>query len=415
MPSYRYSARDGGGALREGTQEAPSKEAAVMMLANQGMRVREVLEVATAEQSQITERPATSAPAAHAQRTREATHKDRHFWFSQMGSMLRSGIATPRALDQMASRSTHSGLKLASQVMAERTKSGVSLGEAMQDWPDLFPGGQAGAVQAGGEGGYLPAACTAMSDQNISTHKVGRLFWWASMIMLFAPVAWWLTSIAAGYVKAGVENIADMEATGRVEDAMAQGAQDSLSQLPAIASLCALVIFVGIFIWSRSRVSRPVRHRLAADLPFTRKRSRAEGLALFSWHLGELAKAGLSPWQSWKLAAEAIPNLTWRERFRKRAGSPGDAATLSDIARDARLMPDEYVHVLETGEMTGTVPDALRQASQMTMEDAKQTEADLKRRAGCWAYLLLVLTGSGAFIFFYRTYLSAVMDGLMNI
>ena len=177
------------------------------------------------------------------------------------------------------------------------------------------------------------------------------------------------------------------------------------------------ILIIGYYI-SRARWMRLEntlkRHDVGIKIPIFAQRARNECLALFSWNLNKLATAGLSPFASWQLAADAVPNEAFGENLRQAGHGMSENTKFSELFYRSSLFPHEVAVTIETGEMTGGIEGALEQAMQVSRERQMQSDELLKHKAGCWRILLLAVGTLLGMAIFYRTYFSAAFTILDN-
>jgi len=156
----------------------------------------------------------------------------------------------------------------------------------------------------------------------------------------------------------------------------------------------------------------PLRHKLGATMPVVSRRAKLENARALSYHLGRLQEAGLSPYRSWKLASEAVPNLTFSNRM-KEAGTPmTESSKLSAAMRTSEILPGEYADLVQTGEMTGTVPQAMAQVMSLAEQDQAHAETAIKIKAWIWVAILVVGVGGIAFALFYRGFYEEALKAI---
>ena len=430
MPEFRYKALNGQGHELEGTLSAPDANAAVQQLSRQGLRIKTLAEGAAPVLQQPTApqalRPAVSSPRVEmaspvnlnkaGQTPRTSTVVPRHtkpafnnelfFLFSQLANMLKGGIAPSEALQSMATRHANRKFYEPLRDMAHMAGEGGSLAFAMEHYPDLFSPGIVGAVRAGEEGGYLPEACEVVSEQCHETHKLMRIFWWVGLALIYAAFTFALAMAMERSIDLGIDMI-----NGRKSEMNPawEGLRDSLFGPVGLAFLVFIVVYFLVKKYLRSTSSRRQRHEIAYRTPLVSKRVASEGLALFSWHLSKLGHAGLSPFASWKLAAQAVPNVAFSERLLDLGQNMNEKTKFSQLFYGSRLFPHEISALVETGEMTGSVGGALEQAMDHARNEQKVVDTMLKAKAGCWALLLIFGVGAIAFLLFYGHYLRSAM------
>lgn len=429
MPLYRYEAIDSSGRLRDGVLDAMTQNELVQRLSSNGLQVRRIeldaggssvaVPTHTAQAPPI-QQPSVpsqrSAPSAQSKtsryrpprrRTLPLWNKGQSLFFVQLSNLLRAGISVTEALESLASRRSGGMVKKAAEELARATASGTPLSDAMESYPDMFPPGTVGAVRAGEQGGYLQEACHTLSEQTKATWKISLFFWPMRGVLALVAFTFLISFVGVGVIRGGLTTINTGEASGQ---AMTDGAMQVLRGPAGIIFAFIFLLIFGTEIYFWTTHSRPLRHRLARVLPFLGKRTRGECLSMFTWHLSSLTRAGISPWQAYQLAADAVPNLDFSKRLKNAVRNPGDQARLSEMLYRSGLVPDEYAAMVETGELTGTTPQALDETSKMTIEDANSAERGLKARAGCWAMLLMFGGGMIAFMLMYIGYVKGAFE-----
>lgn len=438
MPKFQYSATDAGGVPRQGEVEAANANEAIRLLSGQGLRVSQISSggsmpsravpapsvprtvAAPLAASPPLAKRSTSLPSAPLRtlpvhRTKILSNKELYLFFIQLSNLLRSGITPSEALQQLAMRFTREDVREACRQMAGWTTEGRGLHEAMAAYPDLFPSAVRGAMESGAMGGYLWEAAEMVAEQRRSTHALQRALWfvWWAFLSLFGAV---LVGVIG---KDAVNGAIDYVNTGQGDywGAIAKGLRQGIMGATGVAVVVMVVPTIFLRYWFRSKPSRPLRHRLAFRMPMAKKRTINECFTHFSWHLGKLARAGISPFASYRVAASAVPNDAYSEELLRNVGSRPDSVKLSSILYESSLFPREYAATVETGEMTGRVGEALDQASALSLQEVKEQERYVKFRIGCWAILAVFLSGIIGFGIIYATYLQGsfrILDDVEN-
>jgi type II secretory pathway component PulF len=331
-------------------------------------------------------------------------YNDRHFFFAQLAALLRTGISPAEALATILARSSAGTFRREVEEMARMCAEGMSLAEAMEHYPKMFPKGVVGAVRAGEVGGYLPDACDTVSKQQRETRTI-FLFFLALMIVVPLFVGGVLFAITvAGGINRGIDAVRD----GNSEPAVELGMQEMFGSVVGPVLIAILVLTVLGIVFALSVKFRRVRHRIGLALPPFRWRAYNENLAHFSYHLGQLSRAGLSPFTSWRIAAQAVPNEVYADRLVSMAHNMNERTKLSELMYRSRIFPRETAQVVETGEVTGDMPTAMEHVMDIGRQKEKLGVAYIGAKAGCWAILLFTVGGMVMFIIVYGTYIRGV-------
>lgn len=436
MPWFQYSVRDVQGSLLEGTMEAPSVQEALKLLQMQGWKVVKLAAaLAPATSPAVMPQAAPMAPPMAAPvvgaaqkiaaannwpgpeasalppgkivRTKPASYGDLMLFFAQLHSLVRSGIAVPDAISSVAGRVRNRALVQACREMSPRLLRGSALYDEMARFPDLFPPGVVGAVESGEKGGYLADALDMISKQNKAARGFDLFFWWVPLLAINTVLSFWLMNMLAGVVSRGIDVLADKAPDEKiVETGLAERGLG-----PVGIGLIVLVVALVVWMWAKNQTfTRKFRHSLATKFPIIKKRTKAECLTLFSWHLSRLSKAGLSPFSSYQLAASAVPNIEISRRLSEEGKGMRDSTSYGPLLASSSLMPVEYGGLIATGEQVGRLPEALEEVSQITQKEGEEASRWFQARAGCWGLLVLFGGGLLAFMVVYGTYLNKVFD-----
>ncbi|HSI73972.1 MAG TPA: type II secretion system F family protein [Fimbriimonas sp.] len=432
MPFFQYSATDNTGRQVNGTLQAASQDAAMQALRSAGLngvrfgnQGQLPLTVSRQPHPIATTRPAPT-PAKLVQRlpvvpehqiiTPRASDKARFFLFSQFGAMFKAGINPAQGLNDMAQRGGIFAAALGD--MAAAAGEGIPLSRVMRKYPRLFPTHASALTEAGEQGGFLPAAFEEISRQAESAHKFGRWFVWAWFVAINALISIPLVLVVTRAMLLSWEKI-DKEGggSGDLGWAMGQIGRAMLEKFlwpwgPVIVLMWAVLYFGRRYVQS-DRVTL-FRHKIGLRYPVFGARARQENFARFSWTLSHLSRSGVAPARAWHLAAESVPNMAMREVL-IRGGNLTGSERLSDLIARSGVFPEEYAHIVATGEMTGNVPAAMEQITKMSTAEFDTATNYVKLRSGVWGCLGLFATSGIVlailFYFWYHELMGAVLKG----
>jgi general secretion pathway protein F/type IV pilus assembly protein PilC len=148
MPQFAYIARDMQGQKVSGTIEAGNPRDATAQLAARNLFPTEVKAAegkeSVASRSSITNRRVKGQVMAT--------------FYSQMSSLLRSGVPMLRAITVLSQQSTDATLSAVLTEIKGRVEDGEPLGQAMSRYPKVFSDMGVNMTRAGAEGGFLEDA-----------------------------------------------------------------------------------------------------------------------------------------------------------------------------------------------------------------------------------------------------------------
>lgn len=390
MAFFRYEFTDARGQPLEGTVQADTfaeAEALLKLRGYQNVRFFDPAAVAPAPQAvppALVQTPAGPTPI----RTKKGVDKDRYFLFTQIAQQLKAGIAPAQAFTTLAGVTHAEAFRTSLQDLAQAATNGRPLSDTFDRYPDLYPPHVGGMVRAGETGGFLPEAFAQLSHQAGEAHKFKRFHWFvwyllpralAVMPVLFAfreaiILSWRRTS--AGAPNAGMGEVL-------IERLM-------WPYGPAFLAISAVLLLLRW--WLGTLQMRQFRHRTALRFPIYGARARNECVAIFSWTLSRLGRAGLPPHRMWPLAAAAVPNLEMGNRLAEVGRSLHDGSRLSDAIFRSGLFPQQYAPIIATGETVGDVTGALDQLEMVSRGDYEESTGKARftsTRLGC-AFMMAV-------------------------
>jgi general secretion pathway protein F len=142
MPEFAYTARDFSGKKISGTLTANTEREVAVQL---GARSLFPISISAGKASNTISTGRVSGAKMAA-------------FYSQMGTLLRSGVPMLRALTVLSQQSGNKTLQLALADVKARVEEGESLGDAFARYPKIFNDMAINMVRAGSEGGFLEDA-----------------------------------------------------------------------------------------------------------------------------------------------------------------------------------------------------------------------------------------------------------------
>jgi len=415
MPLFRYTAADASGRVLEGTLQAASGQEATRLLQQQGLRVDSLsggagpgatraVTVPVSQQVQPISRPVSTPAPVSADVVRTRKGKDKHLIliFSQLASYFRAGMDPRRAFEDVAYK-CHPNYRDSLLEVSRRAGEGFRLADILERYPDLYPPHVVGMVRAGEAAGFLPEAFQEVADWALPSWRLKRALAVFNNVVVVLVIGY---PIGLALTQGSLSSWDAQEASG---------GQTPVAPLLAhlvgkaiIPMLLPTIILLGLYYLGRwfwkSDKNAESRHRLLLTVPILGKRARAESLRLFAYALSLVSRAGVSPHSAFSLAADAMPNLSMRNALRDSARRADTSSKLSTLLQDGSVVPIEYRHLMETGEITGDIPAAsLRVADASNIEF---TSADGSTKY-VKSFLGILVFGAGILMFFwlYRNFM----------
>ena len=327
MAVFAYEARDAAGARREGTVEAETGAAAAVALREQGLypvRIRAAAPDSPGWAAGFWQRLRPVAPAHLAQ------------FFTQLASLIRSGVNAHEAMDEVSTLLGDDRLARVAREITPRLAAGEGLADGLARYPAFFPAHVPAAVRACEQFGGLPDVLESLAEQFATDAAIeGRLRWvrWyygvvLVLAVLVAPFPQFLTQGIGWYARLALTML-----------------------LPALLGAFLLAwLLRGVM--NLPRLAR-VRSSVLLALPALGPMLRWSALArlLDTLHLSQRAGVSLDRGVEMAGAATGHPRMTDaadRAAERMRRGEP-----LAEALRDTRLLPSRAREMLASGAGAG--------------------------------------------------------------
>ncbi|WP_372718471.1 type II secretion system F family protein [Novipirellula sp.] len=149
MPTFAYTARDSSGKQVNGTIEAGTEREVTSMLSERSLFPVKVSDVAKSKSPSL---------GSLFNRRQKVNGQTMAVFYSQLASLLRSGVPMIRSLNVLGSQTSNAVLKEVLHDVRERVEEGETLGQTMARYPGVFSDMGTNMVRAGAEGGFLEDA-----------------------------------------------------------------------------------------------------------------------------------------------------------------------------------------------------------------------------------------------------------------
>ena len=165
MPDFSYKARTSAGEMTNGTISAPSEREAARLLTGQALFP---LAVELAD------------PTSLKKSRRRVKGQIMATCYSQMASLLRSGVPLLRSLVVLQEQASHATLRHVLGEVHDQVQDGVTLSDAMKQYPKVFSEIAVNMANAGAEGGFLEDALERVAtfteqQEDLKSETMGQL------------------------------------------------------------------------------------------------------------------------------------------------------------------------------------------------------------------------------------------------
>ncbi len=366
MPSFHWSAINGGGAVVRGVMEAPDRDAVVERLQRQGqivLRADSAGGRAGLARLLRIEIGGTRGldKAALGETTRE------------LAIMLTAGQDLDRALRFVVDNTRSTRARIILGNVRDKVRAGSSLAAALAGEPRSFPKLYVGLVRAGETGGTLAATLDRLAalierERSLSANLVSALVYPALLVVaaigsIFFLLDYVLPQFAPIFEQAG----AQLPVATRV-----------LMTAGSVAGVAGPWLLLGLLaagLLARQALTRPA-YRLRFDrallrLPIVGKLLRETLAARLTRTLGSLLDNGVPLIPALGITKDALGNLAAAAAVEAAALRAKDGAGLARPLGAAGLFPARTIHLLQLGEEAAQLAAMSLKAADIHDEQAR--------------------------------------------
>lgn len=380
MPDFAYTARNLTGQLVEGTLAAGSEREVIAQLAGRDLfpvkvtADKQALAVASGAEA-IKVKPGIVAPV-----------------YSQLASLLRSGVPLLRSLQVLSEQSSNPKLKAVLDDVRSRVEEGGTLAEAMGRNPKAFDELSVSIVRAGGEGGFLEDALervAAFTEQQgeLKSRVVGALAY--PMVLLTIG-----TLIVTGLMVFVVPNFKDMfsnlEAQGELPwvTTALLGFSSFLQSYGIFLAIALIGVGFMLNRYFQTEEGRLMLDRIRLKVPMAGDIYLSLAVARFCRVLGTLLHGGVPIVRSLDVAADSTGNKVLVAAVRDASDNITSGQSLAEPLGASGHFPRNVVEMIAVAEQSNSLETVLTQIAD-TLE--KQTWRKLDLTVRLLEPLLLVI------------------------
>lgn len=370
MAQWSFAALDEGGRRRRGTVEGDNPRHVRSLLREQGLRPLSVRPAAPgiASRFRLRQRRALGNEAL-AQLTR------------QLATLLRGGLPLDAALNALAAqRARHSQVLLG---VRARVQEGYSFAEALGASRRSFPELLVATVGAGERIGRLEEVLERLAEhfekRQALRQQVRAALAYPMVLTVFslAIVSLMLVYVVPQVTPVFVDSGVELPLLTRVLIAVSDFARAwGWLALLAAAAGCGLLARA-----LRLPAARLKLHRLLLRTPLFGALSRELNSARLMQSLSTLTDAGVSVWESLRVAARMLTNLPMRQAAMDAAREVSEGKPAAEALDRSGLFPPLCIQLIASGEASGELHQLLGRA-------AETQERDLSARINTLTSLL---------------------------
>jgi len=288
-----------------------------------------------------------------------------------LSTMLGSGVPIDRAFDLAGGKLSDPRARDALRQVTQAVRNGSDVESAMRDTGGRFPELLIDMVGVGERAGALPEVFHNLADHYENNAKLRREF--------LQSIAWPVIQLGmAILIIAGLILllgwIADAQG-GEPVDVLGlglTGTSGAITWLLCVVMLVAGGTF-GYLMAQRSLTGRLFLDSLLLRIPVLGHCRRCFAIARFSWAFSLTQQSGMEIRESLEASLKATGNGAFSDANPRIWRAVFSGESLTSALRSSRLFPEDFLHMVDVAETSGTVPEALDRLGPQFHDDARRS------------------------------------------
>jgi len=290
----------------------------------------------------------------------------------QLATLLKAGLTLVTSLNALADQIDNARLKKVVTQVRERVNEGSSLGNALREFPQVFPDLYVSMVHAGEASGALELVLLRLADYLEKQLRIRRriasaLIYPAIMTLVGVAV---LSILFAFVIPKFVAIFAELEQTLPLPTRILIETSDFVRSFWYL-----ILIFLGLLLYVLRRYGSTPKGRELYDLILLRMPVFGRLILIgtiirFSRTLGSLLSSGVPLLKAMDILTAVVDNTVFSKAISMARESVTEGASLSEPLRRSGIFPPIVIHMIASGEQSGQLEEMLAKVSEIYEEEA---------------------------------------------
>lgn len=355
MGKFTYRARDEKGSLVSGIIEGDNKRAAYLQIDAMGL-----FPVAVSE----TKERGFSFEDFFAN-LRRVRYDDIIFFTRQLQTVIRAGIPMLSGLRALEEQTSNTKLKEAIKVMAQDIDKGASLSDALLKQKKLFPDLYTSMVRAGEIGGSLEDVLDRLATLLEFQLKTKEMLKSAIRYPIFVVTTLLIAFLVL--INFVVPRFAVLFRGAKMDlplpTRMLLFINDVVQNNGIYLALFILLIIGAFFFYKRTRAGTLAIDTLILRVPLIGPIMLKICMSRFANMFENLIKVGIPVVRTLEVVSRTVGNEYIAQKILEISGKIEKGFGISRPLREAEIFPPLVIHLISTGEQTGSLEDMLKEVS----------------------------------------------------
>ncbi|MHB8109370.1 MAG: type II secretion system F family protein [Syntrophorhabdaceae bacterium] len=380
MPTFAYKARDERGLLVQGNIEAATQRDAMMQLDSMGYIPVSAKQAGAASKA--------SSIDDYLLRFQRIKHDDLIFFTRQFQTIVRAGIPIVAGFRALEEQTTNKRLQQAIKNVGQEIDKGSSLSDAMGKQKGVFSEIYVAMVKSGETSGNLEEILDRLSDLLEFQMKTKAMI---TSAMRY-PILVISTLIIAFFIliKSVVPRFVPMFRAAKVELPLPTQILLLINDVfqkytPLILGLVIIFIVAFIF-YKRTRSGKYTLDTLKLKIPLIGDIILKTCMSRFAFTLENLVSSGIPIIRTLDIVSRTVGNEYIARKVLDISDNIERGKGISRPLKDAKIFPQLVIHLISTGEETGSLEDMLKEIARHYDREVTYTVSRLS------AYIEPILT-----------------------
>ncbi|MCA9081173.1 MAG: type II secretion system F family protein [Planctomycetaceae bacterium] len=326
-----------------------------------------------------------------------------------LSTSLHAGVDVIKSFRQLASKA-HGRQRTVLEDVCQQLKTGEGITAAFRSQGNYFPELFCDMIDVAEQTGNLPEVLHALAQHYENNLRLWRAF----LSQITMPAVQLLAAICIiggliyllGWISSMTGQTMDILGWGLI------GAEGAAYWFGGWAMGVAAAFLVYKFA-AASLTGLRLVHRSLLGVPVLGHCMRSFAIARFSWAFHLTQDSGMPIDDSLEASLKATGNGAFISATQQVVTDIEAGGTLTDALAQTELFPLEFIHIVEVGETSGTVPETLDRLSGQFEEDARRSMSAMAMAAG-WLIWAGVATFVIVMIFKLAFFYLSIIDGALQ-
>ncbi len=377
MPTFQYEAMDHTGREVKDSIDASTQEEAQQLIRQKGFFVTKISEKAKKTRKTTAKKGGRRKKKAFT--IGKVSTKHLCTFTRQLSTLQDAGLPILRSLKILEGQSKPGVLKNALQDVIEDIESGMTLSESFSKHPKAFDRLYCNMIKAGEAGGALQAILQRLADFMEKSQSLKRRI---NSAMVYPIVVLLVACVIVGFILYFIipkfEVIfKDFGVPLPRMTTFLIDASHFLIKYFYIVFLTPLFVWIFIKLLYRNRTGAYVCDRIALMIPVMGTILEKSTVARTMRTLGTLVQSGVPILESLNIVKETAGNAVFERAFQRIYESIREGETIAQPLREARIVDDIVVNMIDVGEETGELDTMLNKIADNYDEEVENAVESL--------------------------------------